>query len=178
MAQPKGYVFPCSLSLSNPSPNYAFPIFIHAKLAAQVLDHSRYFQERLRASLAASSIPAHILTLPLNLQQQQQSSMPRTPIVPVLTPHARALSAHLLAHGLNARSVSWPIVPKGKDRVRVCLHAGNTQGEIDALVNTCIAWAVGIKQNEGTGSEGDRTRIEGSVCGMGSSGSNLAQSKL
>jgi len=77
------------------------------KLAAQVLKHSTYFQERLSASLTASSIP--------HLRLQPSMLKPPTPIIPLLTPRARALSAHILAHGLNARPISWPTVPGGTD---------------------------------------------------------------
>jgi len=154
-------------------------------LAAQVLEHSIYLQDRLRASLATSSIPAHILTLPAHLQKHHQPSMaqPPTPIIPLLTPRARDLSAHLLAHGLNARPISWPTVPKGTDRVRVCLHAGNTREDIDALVDASIAWAraawvAGIRQDEQAGLEEDRARIEESVGGIGPSRGELLLSKL
>ena len=88
-----------------------------------------------------------------------------TPIIPLLTPHARALSVYLLARGLNARPMSWPIVPKGTDRVRVCLHAGNTRSEIDALVNASVAWAASLVQHEQAGPGGDRTGIKGSIIG-------------
>jgi len=147
------------------------------RLAARVLEHSTYLQLRLRASLSASSIPAHILSLPSRLQQRQPStSEPPTPIIPLLTPHARALSAHLLAHGLNARPISWPTVPKGRDRVRVCLHAGNSRAEIDALVSASVAWAAGIAQAEQAGPEGDQ--LEGSGGGMDSNVGNFLRSKL
>lgn len=33
-----------------------------------------------------------------------------------------------------------PTVPEGTDRVRVCLHAGNTEGEIDRLVDAVREW--------------------------------------
>ncbi len=164
-------MFPPSLSLSGP--------FNPFKLAAQVLGHSIYLQERLRASLATSSIPSHILSLPARLQQRQSSmSQPPTPIIPLLTPCARALSAHLLVHGLNARPISWPTVPKGMDRVRVCLHAGNTRAEVDALVSASIAWAAGIARDERAGSEGDQSQVEGRVDGICPSGGNFLGSKL
>ena len=149
------------------------------KLAAHVHELSTYLQERLRASLDASSIPSHILTLPVQ-QQQLSTAQPPGPVISLLTPRARALSAHLLAHGLNARPMNWPIVPKGTDRVRVCLHAGNTRSDIDALVNASISWAAGIVQDERAGPEGYRTRIEESMGGMGQSGveGNLLRSKL
>jgi 8-amino-7-oxononanoate synthase len=110
-------------------------------------------------------------------------AQPPTPIIPLLTPRARDLSAHLLAHGLNARPISWPTVPKGTDRVRVCLHAGNTREDIDALVDASIAWArdawaAAIRQDEQAGLEEDRARIEESVGGIGPSRGELLLSKL
>lgn len=64
-----------------------------------------------------------------------------TPIIPVLTPHPRPLSAHLRVRGLNARPITWPTVPKGADRIRVCLHAENTRQDVDRLVGGIIEWA-------------------------------------
>ena len=183
-AQLKGYVFIFLSGFSSAS-LLTRPISSIQQLAAQVLEHSIYLQERLRASLATLSIPAHILTLPAHLQKHHQPSMaqPPTPIIPLLTPRARDLSAHLLAHGLNARPISWPTVPKGTDRVRVCLHAGNTREDIDALVDASIAWAraawvAGIRQHEQAGLKEDRARIKESVGGIGSSRGELLLSKL
>ena len=45
---------------------------------------------------------------------------------------------------MNARPITWPTVPNGKDRVRVCLHAGNSWGEIDGLIEAILEWAVDI----------------------------------
>jgi 8-amino-7-oxononanoate synthase len=42
---------------------------------------------------------------------------------------------------MNARPITWPTVPKGMDRVRVCLHAGNSREDVDELVNGMVAWA-------------------------------------
>ena len=39
------------------------------------------------------------------------------------------------------RPITWPTVPKGKDRVRVCLHSGNTEAELDRLANGVVTWA-------------------------------------
>jgi 8-amino-7-oxononanoate synthase len=33
-----------------------------------------------------------------------------------------------------------PTIPEGKERVRVCLHAGNTEEQIDGLVRTIQTW--------------------------------------
>ena len=111
-------------------------------------------------------------------------AQPPTPILPLLTPRARSLSAHLLTHGLNARPISWPTVPKGTDRVRVCLHAGNTREQIDALVNASVAWAkaawaAAVGRDQQAVPEGGRTRSEESVDGIVElSGCELLRSKL
>lgn len=42
---------------------------------------------------------------------------------------------------MNARPITWPTVPKGLDRVRVCLHSGNTPDEIDRLAAEMVQWA-------------------------------------
>ncbi|KAH9959474.1 PLP-dependent transferase [Russula dissimulans] len=141
------------------------------KLATRVLDHSIYFQDRLHASLAASSIPPHILSLPAHLGKSAKQ-LP-TPIIPLMTPRARSLSAHLLAHGLNARPISWPTVPKGMDRVRVCLHAGNTRAELDILADGAVAWAARIARAE----VDEQRRIE-DVSDVGFSEGKLLESKL
>jgi 8-amino-7-oxononanoate synthase len=33
-----------------------------------------------------------------------------------------------------------PTIPEGKERVRVCLHAGNTEAEIDGLTRMIQSW--------------------------------------
>ena len=58
-----------------------------------------------------------------------------------MTVHPRPLSAYLLALGMNARAITWPTVPKGKDRIRVCLHAGNTTADVDQLIAGMVRWA-------------------------------------
>ena len=40
------------------------------------------------------------------------------------------------------RAIVPPTVPRGTERVRVCLHAGNTVEEIDALVKRIGEWAI------------------------------------
>ena len=149
----------------------------HVQLATRVLDHSIYFQERLRASLVASSVPLRILSLPAYLQQPPKTQLP-TPIIPLLTSRARALSAYLLAHGINARPISWPTVPKGTDRVRVCIHAGNTRAELDTLIGTAIAWAVAVAREEGVSQDRERYHIQEDVRVMGAGGGTFLQSKL
>ena len=180
-AQPKRYFLPSTLSLPGRNPDYSShaPLLpAAAKLAAQLLEHSTYFQERLSASLTASSIPPHVLSLPAHVRLQPSMTQPPTPIIPLLTPRARALSAHLLAHGLNARPISWPTVPKGTDLVRVCLHASNTRAELDTLVGATVAWAVEIVREEGAEFGGKRDQIRGGMSGMDPGRGVFLKSKL
>ncbi|KAF9483180.1 PLP-dependent transferase [Pholiota conissans] len=112
-------------------------------LSNRLLELSSYFTESLQPRLTLQNIPPTLLRLPSHLQlASATTSSPPSPIIPVLTPHPRPLSAYLLALGMNARPITWPTVPKGKDRVRVCLHAGNTKEDVDRLVEGLVKWAV------------------------------------
>jgi 8-amino-7-oxononanoate synthase len=109
---------------------------INDQLSKKVLGLSQYFVEELRQRLR--DVPIHLLSLPIDLQH---SSALASPIIPIMTTCPRPLSAHLLHLGMNARPITWPTVPKGKDRVRVCLHAGNTTSDVDRLIEGMLQWA-------------------------------------
>lgn len=64
---------------------------------------------------------------------------------------------------MNARPITWPTVPKGKDRVRVCLHAGNSREEVYALAVAMSEWARGEMQKvtkADVGSRQERQSVE------------------
>ncbi|KAJ6622953.1 pyridoxal phosphate-dependent transferase [Mycena sp. CBHHK59/15] len=108
------------------------------QLSKKVLDLSQYFVEGLRPRL--HDIPIHLLSLPTHLHLQQSSTL-ASPIIPIMTTRPRPLSTYLLHLGMNARPITWPTVPKGKDRVRVCLHAGNTTSDVDMLIEGMVRWS-------------------------------------
>ena len=121
--------------------NYARS-FIYMQLSTKVLELSSYFVDSLRRKIVTIS-PSILSFLP----QFHHGSIPRStqiqfpsPIIAVLTAYPRPLSAF----GMNARPITWPTVPKGKDRVRVCLHAGNSWSEIDRLIEAILEWVVDI----------------------------------
>ncbi|EED19023.1 aminotransferase, putative [Talaromyces stipitatus ATCC 10500] len=66
----------------------------------------------------------------------------RSPIFSVRTKVPRELARHCQERGLLVRPIMAPTVPLGRERVRVCLHAGNTRQEMDRLLNTIKQWAV------------------------------------
>jgi 8-amino-7-oxononanoate synthase len=43
---------------------------------------------------------------------------------------------------MMVRAVVPPTVPEGTSRVRICLHAGNTEMEIKHLVDSIEEWAL------------------------------------
>lgn len=42
-------------------------------------------------------------------------------------------SKRLQALGMNVVGIRSPTVPRGKERIRICLHVGNSEDEIDEL---------------------------------------------
>jgi 8-amino-7-oxononanoate synthase len=111
------------------------------QLSAQVLDLSRYLVSLLQRRLA--HIPPNVLSLPSYLTVPAERVIPSA-IVPVLSGQPRSLYAYLYARRMNTRPITWPTVPKGKDRVRICLHAGNTRNEVERLVDAMVGWAQGM----------------------------------
>ncbi|PFH51077.1 hypothetical protein AMATHDRAFT_75164 [Amanita thiersii Skay4041] len=143
------------------------------KLATKLLTLAAYFLSLLRPQL--KSIPSDILSLPAHLihpSHSINSNKTKTtytadelssfsPIIPLHTQFPRPLSATLHKHGMNARPITWPTVPRGKDRVRVCLHAGNTRGEVERLVRVSVEWARGIAVSRQSDIEREREAVEG-----------------
>ncbi|KAG8740245.1 hypothetical protein FRC12_016072 [Ceratobasidium sp. 428] len=130
-----------SLSRITPAP--------HEQLADQLFRVSARFTDTLRTRLAG--IPARVMALPPHLLPKstsiglEETYLP-TPIVPILTPFPRPLAQHLYQRGFLARPITHPTVPKGEERVRICLHAANTEEEVDGLVDALVEWAkVGVQ---------------------------------
>jgi len=111
------------------------------ELASNLLALSAYFVRLLRLHLVG--ISTNILSLPAHLREDNVSKPEQlpSPIIPIMTSEPHALSAFLHTCGMNARPITWPTVPKGKDRVRVCLHAGNKREDIERLVKGMVDWA-------------------------------------
>ena len=52
-----------------------------------------------------------------------------------------------------------PTVPEGAERVRICLHAGNTVEEVDGLVRVVGMWAREWGQSLAGGEVEERARL-------------------
>lgn len=68
------------------------------------------------------------------------SACPQSPIFAVQLQRPRDLAKQLQDSGMMVRAVVSPTVPLGTERVRVCLHAGNTVEEVENLVEALQAW--------------------------------------
>lgn len=86
-----------------------------------------------------NALPISAARLPAELVDTLTSKP--SPIVPILTPYARELAAHLREHGFLARSICYPTVPKGEDRVRICVHADNRPQDVVALASCVREWS-------------------------------------
>ena len=64
----------------------------------------------------------------------------QSPIFAVLTSEPKPLAAYCQAHGFVVRGIVPPTVPAGSERIRICLHAGNTVEQIEALVRIIGIW--------------------------------------
>lgn len=63
-----------------------------------------------------------------------------SPIQTIMIPgneQARELAAHIQESGFAVKAILAPTVPKGSERIRVCLHSYNSHEEIKALI-TCL----------------------------------------
>lgn len=100
------------------------------------------------------------LRLPSNLVHLLQSPLdcPETPIFSILSSEPKVLAAHCQRKGFVVRGIVPPTVPEGTERIRVCLHAGNTTEQVDALVAVIRAWAT-KRVHELTAGKDVRARI-------------------
>ncbi|TRM66291.1 pyridoxal phosphate-dependent transferase [Schizophyllum amplum] len=128
------------------------------KLAEDLRSAYAYLVSRLRVEL--KDVPKDVVRLPEHLveaddadsSQHNEAPSAFAPIIPLLTPYPRSLAGHLAISSRGAikessdtdrRPISArPIVPPtATPRVRVCVQAGHTRKELDALVNGVAIWA-------------------------------------
>lgn len=88
----------------------------------------------LQTSLQLSPRNETLLSVP--------SACPQSSIFAVLSSEPKALAAYCQHNGFVVRGIVPPTVPVGTERIRVCLHAGNTVKEIDGLVATLRHWVL------------------------------------
>ncbi|WFD20636.1 8-amino-7-oxononanoate synthase [Malassezia caprae] len=65
--------------------------------------------------------------------------LPPAPIVPVYSAQPLELAARVQRAGFLVRAVRYPTVPRGEERVRLCVHAHNTREEMEQLAAVLAA---------------------------------------
>jgi 8-amino-7-oxononanoate synthase len=68
-------------------------------------------------------------------------------IFSLLCPYPRELAKLCQASGFMVRPIVSPTVPKGKERIRICVHSENTLAEIDALLTVTAGWVEEFNEN-------------------------------
>lgn len=112
--------------------------FIMSGRAEPLLHHLRRItlqtHELLLELCLRLSPPRHVLRI--------NPAEPKSPIIPVFTSQPRSLAQHCQRQGFMVRPIVAPTVPKGSERIRVCLHAGNTTEHVKGLIDAVEAWVV------------------------------------
>ncbi|KAG5764039.1 hypothetical protein H9Q72_007886 [Fusarium xylarioides] len=97
--------------------------------------------ERLKHLRSLVSYTHKLLAEACSLSQSiRAEAAPKSPIIPVFTSQPRSLAQFCQERGFTVRPIVAPTVPKGSERVRICVHAGNTVAEVEGLVETIKLW--------------------------------------
>ncbi|CAG5149110.1 uncharacterized protein ALTATR162_LOCUS2299 [Alternaria atra] len=86
---------------------------------------------------------AGYLRIPLCEEEDWYSASVVSQICPVMTKpkHNLYLAFHLQLEGFQVYPISFPVVAKGTDRIRLVFHAHNTDGEVQRLAASICNWA-------------------------------------
>ncbi|KDN37934.1 PLP-dependent transferase [Tilletiaria anomala UBC 951] len=124
---------PPSALLSIQAALHALVTPLHAENQRRVLDNAALLHQLLHGHAAPP--------LPSACAHHHSSLSYPSPIVPLLSPRPKALAAFLQQEGrMIVRGITYPTVPKGQDRVRICVHASNTEEDIRALAHLIHDW--------------------------------------
>ncbi|TKA68847.1 hypothetical protein B0A55_07313 [Friedmanniomyces simplex] len=155
-----GAVLLCSPVIREYLVNYARPMiyttFMSFPALAGIKASYAFLQtekaEGLARNLMGVLIPglhARLLALQETLMIKDESSSsllrvpaecPQSPIFAVLSSEPKALAAYCQSKGFVVRGIVPPTVAAGTERIRVCLHGGNTIEQLDGLVAVIREW--------------------------------------
>lgn len=113
-----------------------------ARISTQNQQHNAGSSPPSPPSSSSSSSTTPTTTTHL-IRTNTATSSPQSPIIPIFTTRARSLAAHCQQRGYMVRAIVAPTVPAGTDRVRICLHAGNSVQECDGLCEAIEEWVAG-----------------------------------
>ncbi|KAM0269667.1 hypothetical protein ACHAQH_009666 [Verticillium albo-atrum] len=126
-----------------------------------------YFFEKLTTSLEwQRAKAAGLLSCPLSEGWEQRAH--HTHIVPIWTKprHEQYLFFHMMSENINAYNFAYPVVPKGKSRVRMVFHAHNSKADVDKIISTIAEWVKEMLDIEPAESADYVPRVASEVYGM------------
>lgn len=132
-----------------------YPVLVSVQIAYDYLEsgradprlvHLRSLMRHTRALLASISNRRHPLKEIFHISERLHES----PIIALYTSHPRSLARHCQLRGFIVRPIVAPTVPSGTDRVRLCLHAGNTVAEVRLLCEAIDAWVCEQQRSKST----------------------------
>ncbi|KAF8529575.1 aminotransferase [Hysterangium stoloniferum] len=109
-------------------------------------ENTRFFARLLQESF--TDIPTTLLLWPNQSIQipskEDVTAQPVliSPIFPILSSKVVSLEEYLCKHGHRVLAVAFPVVPRGSERLRVTIHAGNSQKEMWDFVWLIRNWAL------------------------------------
>ncbi|KAI1002457.1 8-amino-7-oxononanoate synthase [Podosphaera aphanis] len=115
-------------------------------LIVRLNEHIEYLFDQLNLIRPLTTHP-HNGTSLLILPPQK----PNSPIFSLLTSQPRSLAASCESNGFVVRPIMPPTVPLGTERIRICLHAGNTRDQIKSLVQCVKLWLEKERRKETVG---------------------------
>lgn len=100
---------------------------------------------------STSDIPESTLSLLNSSTKNLNSRGFISPIFAIFSPDVVALQKYLNGKGYAARALAPPAVPRGKERLRVVIHAGNSEEQIKWFVKALREWALAqVRKAKGT----------------------------
>ncbi|KAI1028169.1 hypothetical protein LB504_012534 [Fusarium proliferatum] len=112
------------------------------QLQARVQKLVRMFCDIIKESdIWQDAVDSGICSIPVSEDVESRSFV--TQFLPVWTRQGQNyfLTMHLHRDGFNATPIDPPVVPRGTGRVRLIIHAGNTDEEVEGLASSVIDWA-------------------------------------
>lgn len=155
-----GAIILCSDTIRSYLLNYArplifttfmsYPTLAGIKVAYDWLEHGRINARTTHLFALIAHLHSELKRIALESAHHHQpgtftvpEQCPESAIFAVLMREPRSMAAHCQNAGFIVRAVVHPTVPLGTERVRICLHAGNTFEQVDGLVTCMEFWLKG-----------------------------------
>jgi 8-amino-7-oxononanoate synthase len=103
----------------------------------------RHFFKALNANASWADITgAGVCSVPLSEDWESRPDEATTQFVPVWTRHRYNyyLMFHLQMRNMFAFPIDPPVVPRGTGRIRLVVHADNTEAQVEALADAICEW--------------------------------------